>query len=134
MSWLSKMLGIATQAVQSDGGVIGRGIDLIAERTEDVDKRNAAIVELVKLHLEAERDPTWLRALPHWPGLTMAARAALAAIMWANAAHLLGRVLLWGFVVYVGGQALAAGQITLEQFGALAAGPALYTLLKGRGR
>ena len=133
MNWLKWVTGLFTG---SGGGVIGKGIDLIAERTEDVDKRNASIVELVRLQVEADRNPVWMPALAYWQTLTAGARVALSVMIWASALHLLARVLLWGWVIwlYVEMSKYSGQPLDIETLAAMAAGPALYTMLKGRGR
>jgi hypothetical protein len=129
--WLKTLFGAG-----SGGGVIGKGLDLIAERTEDVDKRNASIVELVRMQIDADRNPVWIQALPHWATLTFGARLALSAIIWAYAVHLLARVGLWGWVLWLYvDMSRASGQpVDLETLALMVAGPGLYTLLKGKGR
>lgn len=134
MSWWKNILGVFVGGVTRQGGTLEKAMDLIAERTEDVDKCDAAIVELYKLQLQAEQTPEWLPALAHWQGLTFGARVALSAMIWAHAAHKLGRLLMWCFIVYIAAGELAADRVTLQEFAALAAGPVLYTMLKGRGR
>ena len=133
MKWWQGLLTAIGGMFTREGGIADKAMGLIAERTEDIDKRNSAIVELTRMQMEAERNPVWLSALSHWPTLTLGPRIALSVLIWASALHKLGRLVLWGFVVYVGAEAIAAGQIDMEQFAALAAGPAIYTLLKGRG-
>lgn len=129
--WLKTLFGAG-----SGGGIIGKGIDLVAERTVDVDKRNAAIVELVRLQIDADRNPVWIQALPHWSGLTIGPRLALVAIIWAYAVHMLARVLLWGWVLwlYVDMSRTLGQPVDIETLAMMAAGPGIYTLLKGKGR
>lgn len=132
MNWLKSLLGLVSGG--GNGGLIGKGLDIVAERTEDADKRNAAIVEILKMQAEAERNPAWLPALNQWDKLTIGARFSISLLIAASAAHLLGRVLLWGVVAVVGIEAMKSGQISIQDFAAIAAGPALYTLAKGRGK
>lgn len=134
MKWWQTILTSVGGLISREGGVIDKAMDLISERTEDIDKRNAAILELTRMQHEADRDPVWLRAIANWTNLTTGPRIAISVMIWAHAAHMLGRMVLWGFVVYIGGEALASGKISMEDFGALAAGPALYTLIKGKGK
>lgn len=134
MNWWQTILSAVGGMFTREGGVVDKAMNLIAERTEDIDKRNAAIVDLTRMQMEAERNPVWLAALANWANLTAGPRIAISVMIWAHAAHLLGRMVMWGFVVYVGANALATGQINMQDFAMIAAGPALYTLMKGKGK
>lgn len=132
MNWLKTIFGSLFSG--GGGGLIGKGLDIVAERTEDADKRNAMILELVKIEAEAARNPAWLKALESWDKLTFSARAGVGFLIAASGAHLLGRLVLWGVVAWMGVEALRTGALTIEEFAAIAAGPALYTIAKGRGK
>lgn len=117
-------------------GTISKGIDLISERTEDADKRNEAIIRILQMQLESEKDPVWLRALQHWSTLGIGARAGLVVMIMTSAFHVLARTLLWMWVLwlYVEASKTAGTPLDLDTLMAMSAGPALYTFLKGRGR
>lgn len=124
MSWWANLLGAGGRGVGSDL------VRLAAELVPDTDQRAALIADLVKTQLQLDAAPPWVAALPHWQTLSAPARAALVVVMLVDAAHRLARVALWAWVVYVGARA----GLPLDQLALLAAGPALYTALKGRGR
>lgn len=129
-----RILGMFAGSATREGGAIDQAMQLIAERTEDIDKRNAGILEVVKLQLHAEQNPVWLPALAQWQQLTGSARAAICVLIWSSAAHKLGRMVMWGVIVVVAIPHVVTGDISLEEFAALCAGPGLYTMLKGKGR
>ena len=133
LGFLKALFGIGAA---SSGGVVGKVIDLVSEKTEDVDKRNALILDLVKIQMQAETQPAWLQALGNWQNITFGARAALVTMMGADALHKLARTLLWGWVIwlYVDMSKTLGQPVDIEQLAMMAAGPALYTMLKGRGR
>ncbi len=132
---LKSLFGIGTTTAAS-GGIVGKVIDIVSEKTEDVDKRNAMIRDLVMIQVQADTQPAWLQALGNWQNLGAGARAALVAMMATDAVHKLARVLLWGWVVwlYVDMSKTLGQPVDVETLMTLAAGPALYTILKGRGR
>lgn len=120
----------------SGGGIISQGINLISERTEDTDKRNAAIVELVRIDVEREKNPVWLQALPHWGTLTVGARLALSAMIWAAALHYFSRIVIIGFSLwlYVEHQKALGQPIDVEVMLTFIAPAGLYVLMKGKGK
>ncbi len=137
MSWIGKIFkGLFGSSTMNLGSTVNRAMDLISEKIEDPDKRIAAILDLVKAHLHAETNPSWLAALPHWPTLTAGARVAISVLIWSDALHKLGRMALWAWVVwlYVHMAEILQQPLDLETMAMLAAGPTLYTMLKGRGR
>lgn len=126
---LAKLFG-GLFGASSGGSIASKGMDLIAERTEDIDKRNAAIVELTKLQMELEANPVWLRALAHWPTLTWGARAALGVMIWASALHIFSRTAIVIVCVVVYAQQPNAD---LNELLPMALGGA-YILMKGKGK
>lgn len=135
MNWLAS-IGKFLFGKSSGGSVVNRAMDLVSEKIEDPDKRIAAILDLTKSQLQAETQPAWLSAIGNWPNLTLGARAAISGLIWLDAVHKLGRLLLWAWVVWMYVEAMRAAQqpLDIETMLMLAGGPALYTMLKGRGR
>lgn len=132
-NWITTVFGWLSG---SGGGIIGKGLDIIAERTEDVDKRNEKIVELVRLQIEKDRNPVWVQALPHWQNLTPGARFAMTSLIIASALHYFSRIAIVGFALwlYVDMQKTLGQPIDIEQLLAFIAGPGLYVMMKGRGK
>lgn len=98
----------------SSSSIVGKAADIASEYIEDADKKNELIAELVRSYQQS---------------------ASTTTVPWADAVHKLGRqgmqFLLIGFYIY----AWRIGQpVPIEDMALLAAGPGLYTLLKGKGR
>lgn len=114
MSWFSTLIGFL------GGSTIGKTLDIALERTEDVDKRNALLMEYMKMKEETER-----------------ARFAVVTVPWVDAFHKISRPLL-GLVAIVGVFTCAVLQIDLAPYAEYLAGAAglsgLYIMAKGKGR
>ncbi len=99
---------------ESAGSIASKAADIASEYIEDKDKKNALIAELVKGYQQS---------------------AAAATVPWVDATHKLGRQLLQfaliGFYFYAW---KTGNPVPIEDMALLAAGPGLYTLMKGKGR
>lgn len=104
------------------GGTASKALDIALEKTEDVDKRNAMLLEYVRIKEETRR-----------------AELARVTVPWVDALHKMGRQIFWltslvGILTLIG---LGHGDELMRYAGALdttAAGGLLYTLMKGRGQ
>lgn len=114
MNWFSSLIGFL------GGSTIGKTLDIALERTEDVDKRNALLMEYMKMREETER-----------------ARFSVVTVPWVDAFHKIARPLL-GMVALVGVFVCAVLGVDLEPYAeylAAAAGlSGLYIMAKGKGR
>lgn len=113
MGWLSG-IGSAVAGLFSGGNIAEKAAQTAQTYIEQPAERDRVVARIVEA--EAERAKT--QTVPVLDGL-----------------HKLGRQGLWigmvvVFLVYRDGP----DPLTVQEFGALAAGPGLYTALKGRGR
>lgn len=101
---------------------VDKGLDIVLEKTEDVDKRNALYLEYFRIKEETRRQEINRVTVP-----------------WVDAFHKMGRQLYWagvtaGVMVLIGmGKGAELAQYA-EFFSAAVAGGGIYTVLKGRGR
>lgn len=116
MSLLTGLLSIFTSATAD------KALDIALEKTEDVDKRNALLLEYYRIK-EATRT----------------AEVNRVTVPWVDALHKMGRQIFWlvmgtGVIVLV---AMGKGAELRQQADLLLAvlsGGGAYTLMKGRGR
>lgn len=109
IGWIAKLFGGEAAA-----GATEKALELAGRFIEDPAKRAEFAVRI----LEAE-----------------AARDAAPTVPWVDALHKLGRQLLWFAVIGLYGWSWHTGRpIDLDALALLAAGPGVYTILKGRGR
>ena len=114
MNWLSQIFSFL------GGSTISKSLDYVLEKTEDVDKRNALLMEYMKMKEETER-----------------ARFAVVTVPWVDAFHKISRSLL-GMIAMLGIFAAAYMHIDLTPYAEYLAGAAglsgLYIVAKGKGR
>lgn len=109
MNWLQTLFG---------GGAVKSAIDLAGQYIEDKDERNKMITRLVEMQAQEE-----------------IARLNAKTIPWVDAVHKMMRPFLWLAVIGVWGYCKAnAIAVDLDELTLMAAGPGVYTILKGRGR
>lgn len=110
------LLGLLT------GNTASKALDIALERTEDVDKRNALVLQYVTIKEETRR-----------------AELARVTVPWVDAVHKMGRQIFW-FGFMVGALVLIAtghSQELLDQANLLlsiAGGGGVYTVIKGKGK
>lgn len=135
------MLGLATS--KSDGSVVGKALDIAAEKVVDVDKLAQLLAGIIQQQQQLDAAPSWVQAIKDVTAQTPASvRIAVAAWIWGDVAHKLARTVLWlaviGASVFIIYQKAKAGhpvsQDDITTIALLAAGPGAYTLLKGVGR
>ncbi len=108
MSVFSKAVGF----LFGGSSIVDKTVDIISEKVTDVDKRNDMIGNVVMKYLDSP--PT----IPIF-----------------DAIHKLGRQAMMAVLAYWYYQSWKAGNpIPIQEFMTIAAGPALYTVLKGTGR
>lgn len=114
MNWWSSLLGFL------GGGTISKSLDYVLEKTEDVDKRNALLMDYMRMKEETER-----------------ARFSVVTVPWVDAFHKISRPLL-GLVAMVGVFACAILGVDLTPYAEYLAGAGglsgLYIMAKGKGR
>lgn len=114
MNWLGQVFSFL------GGSTISKSLDYVLEKTEDVDKRNALLMEYMKMKEETER-----------------ARFAVVTVPWVDAFHKISRPLL-GMIAMLGVFGAAYLQIDLTPYAeylAAAGGlSGLYIVAKGKGR
>lgn len=103
------------------GNTVSRALDIALEKTEDVDKRNALVIQFVTIKEETRR-----------------AELARVTIPWVDAAHKMGRQIFWlaSMVAVVVLIATGHSQEIMDNaqlLMSISGGGGLYTLLKGRG-
>lgn len=104
------------------GNTASKALDIVLEKTVDVDKRNALVMQFLTMKEETRR-----------------AELARTTIPWVDAVHKMGRQIFWlatttGVLVLIG---IGRGEELLRYASVLdtsVLGGALYTLLKGKGR
>ena len=94
--------------------VVSKSLDLASEHIEDVDKRNDLAVRVIEKSLQANDAKT---------------------IPWVDAVHKMGRQLMMFALMLMYYFSWKSGNpIPVEELALLAAGPGVYTLLKGKGK
>lgn len=101
---------------------IPRTLETLMKGVEDVDKRNALVMQFLTMKEETER-----------------ARLNKSTIPWVDAVHKMGRQIFWLTFILVLGVLIALGHGPeliqyANLFMAAAGGGGAYTLLKGRGQ
>lgn len=109
MNIFKKVLGWFT----SGGSSVEKTIDIISEKVLDVDKQGELIAQVIQAQIAAD------------------AKTTIPAI---DAIHKIGRQVMMMILAYWYYEAWKAGNpIPLDDFMLIAGGPALYTLIKGKG-
>lgn len=114
------MNGLTTIFGFLGGSTVGKALDIALEKTEDVDKRNALLMEYMRMKEETER-----------------ARFAVVTVPWVDAFHKISRPLL-GMLAMIGVFVAAFLHIDLSPYAEYLAGAGglsgLYIMAKGKGR
>lgn len=117
---LKTLFGGLFGAFQSD--TASKIVEVALEKTEDVDKRNALVMQFLQMREETRR-----------------AEVARVTVPWVDALHKMGRQIFWlamgaGIVVLIAMGKGAELQQHAELLLAVLGGGGLYTAIKGRGR
>lgn len=130
----SSIFGFASSS--QGGGIISQALDIAKERIVDVDKLVMLIKDVVVAQINAEANPSWVNALQNIKDAPPKVQNAVAWYIRGDTFHKLMRNILWIAVIgaYVWVSISTGKPMDLETLAALAAGPGLYTLLKGAGR
>lgn len=121
-------------AVTSPSGgtsIVGKALDIASEKVLDQDKLVQIIGDVVKQQIAAENNPTWTTVIADTANASAGVRVAVAAYIWGDVAHKLARTGLWVLVVLA---YIIEPNMDVNTLMTLAAGPALYTIIKGSGR
>jgi len=113
MGWLSKVGGFL---FGTGGGVnvVSKSLDLASEYIEDPDKRNDLAVRVIEANIASNNAQT---------------------IPWVDALHKMGRQLMMFALMFMYYYSWKSGNpMPFEDLALLAAGPGVYTLLKGKGK
>lgn len=129
------LFGAATSS-SGGGSLIGKALDIASEKIVDQDKLVAILGTIVQQQIQAENNPTWVAALSNVAQAPRSVQRAVALYIWGDSIHKIARTALWLMVlaVYVLQSYLLKQPMDLETLMLLAAGPALYTVMKGAGR
>lgn len=109
MKFIKSIFGLFTSGSAS----VEKTIDIIAEKVEDVDKKAELIAQVLQAQIAADTKTT---------------------VPIMDAIHKLGRQLMMIVLAYWYYESWQAGNpIPIDDFMLIAGGPALYTLVKGKG-
>jgi hypothetical protein len=129
------VFGAATS--QAGGSsILGKAMDIASEKVVDQDKLIAILGTIVQQQIQAENNPGWVPAIAVIGQAPVSVQRAVALYIWGDVFHKMARTILWlmVLVVYVLQSYLTKQPMDLETLMLLAAGPALYTVMKGQGR
>lgn len=120
MGLLKTLLGPLVSVFTSDTS--SKIVDVALEKTEDVDKRNALVMQYLSMKEETRRQEINRVTVP-----------------WVDAIHKMGRQIFWlsmgvGALVLIGMGRGDELQRHAEFLFAVLSGGGMYTLLKGKGR
>jgi hypothetical protein len=117
-------------------GVIAQALDIAKEKIVDTDQLVHLIKDVVIAQLNAESNPTWVNALQNISTAPPEIQKAVAGYIRGDTQHKKLRAYLWGLVIiaYVGVAVLTGQPMDINTLALLAAGPGLYTIMKGAGR